>query len=113
MLKGSGMVHTKALRLAAYLFAFVAIAALSSCDENKATSSPAGPPPPEVTVMTAESRNLPAVFEYVGQIAGIREVEVRPRISGILQNWNYKEGAKVDAGESLFTIDPGLSRRAR
>jgi membrane fusion protein (multidrug efflux system) len=106
------MVHAKALRLAAYLFAFTAIAALSGCDENKATSLPSGPPPPEVTVMTAEPRDLPAVFEYVGQIAGIREVEVRPRISGILQNWNYKEGAKVDAGESLFTIDPEPFRAA-
>src|SRR5262245_47370381 len=53
-----------------------------------------------------EPRDLPAVFEYVGQIAGIREVEVRPRVSGILQSWNYKEGSRVEAGQSLFTIDP-------
>jgi len=48
----------------------------------------------------------------VGQIDGVREVEVRPRISGILEHWNYKEGAPVTAGESLFTIDPEPFRAA-
>ena len=62
-------------------------------------------PPPEVSVVVAQPRDLPASFEYVGQIAGVREVEVRPRVSGILERWNYQEGAKVAAGQSLFTID--------
>jgi membrane fusion protein (multidrug efflux system) len=53
-----------------------------------------------------QPRDLPATFEYVGQIAGVREVEVRPRVSGILEHWNYKEGSAVQAGQSLFTIDP-------
>jgi membrane fusion protein (multidrug efflux system) len=62
-------------------------------------------PPPEVSVVVAQPRDLPASFEYVAQIAGVREVEVRPRVSGILERWNYQEGAKVAAGQSLFTID--------
>ncbi|MEW6323899.1 MAG: hypothetical protein AB1515_00775, partial [Nitrospirota bacterium] len=57
------------------------------------TDSGAAPPPPEVTAITVQPRDLPAVFEYVGQIAGIREVEVRPRVSGILERWNYTEGS--------------------
>jgi membrane fusion protein (multidrug efflux system) len=36
----------------------------------------------------------------------MREVEVRPRVGGILLKWNYTEGAAVQAGQSLFTIDP-------
>lgn len=84
--------------------AFVA-GLLGGC--GSAESQPqGGPPPPEVSVVVVQPRDLPATFEYVGQIAGVREVEVRPRVSGILEHWNYKEGSRVEAGQSLFTIDP-------
>jgi membrane fusion protein (multidrug efflux system) len=44
-------------------------------------------------------------FEYPGQTAGSREVEVRARVTGLLAKRNYVEGATVKAGQSLFTID--------
>jgi len=87
----------------------VALPGLSACG---AGGGPPKMPPPEVTAVTVEPRNLPATFEYVGQVAGIREVEVRPRVSGILEKWNYTEGAAVQAGQSLFTIDPAPFRAA-
>lgn len=92
------------LRRSLSLFACALLAGLLGC--NKAADSAAAPPAPEVTVVTVQPRDLPVTFEYVGQIAGVREVEVRPRVSGILEHWNYKEGAPVKAGDSLFTIDP-------
>lgn len=95
--------HT-ARTLAVGLFAGVGMLGLLGC--NKAAGSAAAPPPPEVAVVTVQPRDLPATFEYVGQIAGVREVEVRPRVSGLLEHWNYKEGSAVQAGQSLFTIDP-------
>ena len=64
-------------------------------------------PPPEVSVVTVQARELPIDYEYVGQTAGIRETEVRARISGILEQRVYEEGAKVKAGQVLFQIDPG------
>ena len=73
---------------------------------SQAAGSAVAPPVPEVAVVTVQPRDLPVVFEYVGQIAGVREVEVRARVSGILERWNYTEGAAVKAGDSLFTIDP-------
>jgi len=86
------------------LFASVLAAGLMGC--SNAASSAAAPPAPEVVAVTVQARDLPAAYEYVGQIAGVREVEVRPRVSGILERWNYTEGAAVKAGDSLFTIDP-------
>jgi len=65
-----------------------------------------GMPPSEVTVMTATQEALPVAWEYVGQTAGSREVEVRARVTGILQSRNFKEGERVKKGQSLFTIDP-------
>jgi membrane fusion protein (multidrug efflux system) len=63
-------------------------------------------PPPEVNAVTVQARDIPIQLEYVGQTEGMRDAEVRPRISGILQRWNYTEGSTVRAGQSLFTIDP-------
>jgi membrane fusion protein (multidrug efflux system) len=65
-----------------------------------------GVPPAEVNVMTAAPKALPVAFEYVGQTAGSREVEVRARVTGILLSRNFEEGGPVKKGQSLYTIDP-------
>jgi membrane fusion protein (multidrug efflux system) len=78
---------------------------LAGCEKPAAQPAGGGMPPPEVTAVTVQPQTVPVTFEYVGQTAGVREVEVRPRVTGILERWNYKEGAPVKAGESLFTID--------
>lgn len=56
--------------------------------------------------MTVEPADVPMVYEYVGQTAGFREVEVRARVTGILLRRNYTEGELVKRGRSLFQIDP-------
>ncbi len=65
-----------------------------------------GFPPPVVTVMVVEPKDVPVSYEYVAQTAGFREIEVRARVTGILLKRNYQEGAPVKRGDSLFTIDP-------
>jgi membrane fusion protein, multidrug efflux system len=64
------------------------------------------PPPVEVGVVDVEPRALTLVLEYPAQLKGVREVEVRARVSGILLERRYDEGARVEAGEVLFRIDP-------
>jgi membrane fusion protein (multidrug efflux system) len=83
----------------------VAALALGAC---KPSSPPTPPqmPPPEVSVVSVQPRDIPITLEYVGRTEGVRETEVRPRVAGILQRWNYTEGSTVNAGQSLFTIDP-------
>jgi len=63
-------------------------------------------PPAEVTVLAVAHESLPVTYEYVGQTAGSREVEVRARVTGILLKRNFTEGAPVKKGQSLFDIDP-------
>ncbi len=89
-----------------FTLALVAIF-LSAC-ERAGSQPPRGMPPPEVSVVTIEPKNIPATFEYTGQTAGWREVEVRARVTGVLQKRNYPEGGTVAAGQSLFTVDPAL-----
>jgi membrane fusion protein (multidrug efflux system) len=63
-------------------------------------------PPAEVTVVAIAPQTVPVTYEYVAQTAGSREVEVRARVTGILLKRSYREGERVTAGQSLFTIDP-------
>ncbi len=68
----------------------------------------AGPPPVTVSVMEVVAQDIPVSFQYVGQIAGSKEVEIRSRISGIIEERLYEEGANVTSGQMLFKIDPAL-----
>lgn len=68
--------------------------------------APSEPPPPEVTVGKAISRDLVEWDEYVGRLAAIDDVELRARVSGYLEKTHFKDGQMVKAGDLLFTIDP-------
>lgn len=77
---------------------------LGACDKT----APPAPPPPAVTVATLKvtAREVPVLIEAVGRTEGSKEVEVRARVSGILEKINFTEGTLVKAGAPLFRIDP-------
>jgi membrane fusion protein, multidrug efflux system len=95
-----------------WLIPFIAVAgllaaALAGCGQPHAQGGEGmSMPPPAVSVVTVTPLRVPIDFQYVGQTQGTREVEIRARVTGILQKRNYAEGARVTAGQSLFTIDP-------
>ena len=92
--------------------AALTLATLVACQKSSSNQAPGAMPPPEVTAVVVQPHDLPANFEYVAQISGVREVEVRARVSGILEKWNFTEGSKVARGQSLFTIDAAPYRAA-
>lgn len=59
-----------------------------------------------VSVLKVHPVNMPVSAETVAQTEGAREVEIRPRVGGILIKRLYSEGASVVAGQPLFLIDP-------
>jgi membrane fusion protein (multidrug efflux system) len=65
-----------------------------------------GFPPAEVVTMTVQPRSFPVAFEYVGQTLGSKDVEVRARVTGIVEKRLFQEGSYVKAGQTLFVIDP-------
>jgi membrane fusion protein (multidrug efflux system) len=50
--------------------------------------------------------SIPVAFEYVGQTYGSKDVEVRARVTGIVEKRLFEEGSAVKAGQPLFIIDP-------
>ncbi|HXH04475.1 MAG TPA: efflux RND transporter periplasmic adaptor subunit, partial [Candidatus Competibacteraceae bacterium] len=94
-------------RIAAVLVLFGASAVtLSGCGKSEANAPAAQMPPPEVARLTVAPRDVELPIEYVAQVAGSRQVEVRARVEGILLQRTYIEGRPVQAGDTLFVIDP-------
>jgi len=89
------------------LFLALAASALVACGQQPAPKGGfAGFPPAEVSVATVTLKSIPVTFEYVGQTNGSKEVEVRARVTGILERKLFQEGTPVKAGQTLFVIDP-------
>lgn len=70
------------------------------------------PPPPEVGVVTTAAAEVPLPVEYAGRIVGVRDVEVRALVGGLLLKRDFEEGDKVTQGQLLFQIDPAPYRAA-
>ena len=85
----------------------IIFAALSACSKNDHASAqpPAGVPLP-VSIVEVQPTSVPISAEAVAQTEGAKEVEIRPRVGGILLKRLYEEGAEVKEGQSLFLIDP-------
>jgi membrane fusion protein, multidrug efflux system len=95
--------HAKAQRLRFVLPAVLLLSALASCGKQEA---PQGMPPIEVGAIEVKPQALALTLEHAAQLRGVREVEVRARVSGILQKRLYQEGSRVKEGDILFRIDP-------
>src|SRR5436189_2357707 len=66
----------------------------------------AAPPPPEVSVLAIAPETVSARYEFVGQAAASRRVEVRAQVAGVIVARPYAEGTDVPKGALLFQIDP-------
>lgn len=84
------------------------LALLSACGPSGGGHGgpPGGMPPAQVGTIVVQPKAVLAPFEYTGQTAGSREVEVRARVTGILLKRNFVEGGTVKQGQSLYSIDP-------
>lgn len=80
---------------------------LSSCGEKQPSTHPQSTDRAiTVTYLPAESIMMPRRLETIAQTEGAKEIEVRPRVSGMILKRLYQEGAAVNAGQPLFQIDP-------
>ena len=77
-----------------------------------AQSQEAAPPPPTVTVARPLVQDVAAWTEHTGRFEASADVEIRPRVSGYLQQVHFRAGQVVRQGDLLFTIDTAPFRAA-
>ena len=81
---------------------------LTGCADKESVPNTAAPVNKAlaVTFIIAKPDNMPSSLETIAQTEGAKEIEIRPRVGGILLKRLYMEGMAVEAGQPLFLIDP-------
>ncbi len=77
--------------------------ALAACGDKKAPA--AAPAAPSVGYLTVVLQTQGLHTELAGRTRASQSAEVRPQVSGILQQRLFTEGAVVKAGQPLYQID--------
>jgi membrane fusion protein (multidrug efflux system) len=72
-------------------------------NDKKGAAAPQGPVP--VTAIEVTPKAVPVTFEAVGRSEGSRDVQVRARVAGIIEQQLYNEGERVQAGAPLFRLE--------
>ena len=96
----SGDANLRPLRLAA--LATLSTVVLAGCEQNTFVA----PPPPKVDVAIPLQRPITRYLEATGNTAAIKSVDLVARVQGFLESIDYKDGAFVKQGTTLFTIEP-------
>lgn len=88
----------------------ISAALLAGCDD-KGKQQPQLPAA-QVTVHVVKSAPLTVTTELPGRTTAFRIAEVRPQVNGIILSRNFTEGSDIEAGQSLYQIDPATYQAA-
>ena len=87
------------------LLVFMTVAFFLPAPPSSAMAQAAAPPP-RVTVAKPIAKTIDVWDEYIGRFEALKQVEVRARVSGTLDQINFADGQLVKEGDLLFIIDP-------
>ena len=60
----------------------------------------------DVPVMQVLQQDVALESEYTGQTFGESDVQISPRVKGLVETMNFNEGSLVKQGQLLYTIEP-------
>ena len=83
-----------------------ALCSAVACGEARADKTHQATPSQTVLFAVVSRHDLPLYVDAVGSLDGYVNADIRARVRGFLQTQNYKDGAYVKAGQTLFTIEP-------
>ena len=76
--------------------------AILACSKEEA---PKEAPPPNVTVIVTEAQKVPIHQEFVGQVYGLKDIDIAARVEGFMEGIHFQEGSEVEAGALLYTLE--------
>ncbi|MFZ4548891.1 MAG: efflux RND transporter periplasmic adaptor subunit, partial [Bacteroidales bacterium] len=62
--------------------------------------------PLEVPVTNVVQQDVHLESEFTGQTFGESDIQINPRVDGMIESINFQEGNMVTKGQLLYTIDP-------
>ena len=68
---------------------------------------------PMVIVQTPEAQDIENYYEFTGNAEAIEQVDIKARVAGFLTSVDFVDGADVNQGDLLFTIEPNSYQAKR
>ena len=75
---------------------------LLSCKKE----TPPAPKPLEIQIVKVLQQDVNLESEFTGETFGQSDIQINPRVDGVIESLNFKEGSLVHKGQLLYTIDP-------
>jgi membrane fusion protein (multidrug efflux system) len=88
--------------------AIVMVLFLSACGEKQQQQQQG--PPPAISVTVEDVKPTRAIYydEYPGTVVALNQTEIRAQVTGYVTAIFFKDGAKVNKGQRLYSIDQQL-----
>ncbi len=89
------------MKVIGLIFTLLLTGILISCGKQKQNQDVL----PEIQVYQVKTQDIPVFDEYVGQIYGAKDIDIRARVEGALTGIYFQEGSFVKKGKLLYKID--------
>jgi len=90
------------------LFVIISISLIFSCKDESVKVIP----PQKIKVYKVTSKTVPIYEEFVGQVFGEKDIPIRARVEGFLDEIHFLEGSNIEKGKLLYVIDPDPQKEA-
>jgi len=90
------------------LFVIISISLIFSCKDESVKVIP----PQKIKVYKVTTKTVPIYEEFVGQVFGEKDIPIRARVEGFLDEIHFLEGSNIEKGKLLYVIDPDPQKEA-
>ena len=90
------------------LFVVISLSLIFSCKDESVKVLP----PQKIKVYKVTTKTVPIYEEFVGQVFGEKDIPIRARVEGFLDEIHFKEGSNIEKGKLLYVIDPDPQKEA-
>ena len=90
------------------LFVVISLSLMFSCKDESVKVLP----PQKIKVYKVTTKTVPIYEEFVGQVFGEKDIPIRARVEGFLDEIHFKEGSNIEKGKLLYVIDPDPQKEA-
>jgi membrane fusion protein (multidrug efflux system) len=87
------------------LAGLAALISMSGCAADGQKQDPAHAPAVPVVVVEVQPADVPIFADFAAQTYARDMVEVRGRVEGYIESWQFRPGAEVAAGQVLYVLD--------
>ena len=90
------------------LFVVISLSLIFSCKDESVKVLP----PQKIKVYKVTTKTVPIYEEFVGQVFGEKDIPIRARVEGFLDEIHFKEGSNIEKGKLLYVINPDPQKEA-